>query len=54
MTSTFVGVKVYKRPLKKLCLHCGRHVIVTAFRKDHGYKLPVSYCQEHAEMRGAV
>jgi hypothetical protein len=54
MTSTFVETKVYKRPLKKTCLHCGRLAVVSAIRKNNGFKLQVRYCMEHAKMRGAV
>ena len=50
----FVGVKTYQRPIGKSCMHCGRKATVTATRKLHGFRLPVYYCQVHAEMRGAV
>ena len=54
MTSTFIETKVYKRPLKKNCLHCGRSAVVKAIRKNNGFRLQVRYCMEHAEIRGAV
>jgi len=56
-TATFVKVKFHKRPLSKKyssCLHCGRSAVITATRKLHGFRLPVQYCQDHAELRGAV
>lgn len=46
MTSTFVHVKAYKRPIGSNCMHCGCPATVTADR------MRVWYCAEHAEIRG--
>jgi len=50
----FVKVKVFKTTAGKLCMHCGRQATVTAYRLSGTFKLPVRYCAEHAEIRGAI
>lgn len=50
----FTKVKAYKRGIGKSCLHCGRSATVTAIRVKGRLKMPVRYCHEHADMRGAT
>lgn len=50
----FTHVKRHKTPVGKSCLHCRRPATVTATRKTGGFKMDVAYCDEHAEMRGAI
>lgn len=55
MTTKFIKVKWHKRPFGKSCLHCGRSAVVTALRvQEKKYRLPVRYCEEHAELQGIV
>ena len=49
MTTRIIGVKRYKRPIGRACMHCGRPATVTATRKGR-HRLNVRYCAEHAAM----
>lgn len=57
-TDRLVGVKTYKRPIGKSCMHCGRRATVTARRKFKAkgawMELAVRYCDRHAAELGAV
>ena len=53
MTTKFTHIKHHSRSIGRDCMHCGRPATVTAVRKqDNKLKLPVRYCDEHAEIRG--
>ena len=54
MTNKFIKVKWHKRPFGRSCMHCGRSAVVEALRVhvESKHRLPVAYCDEHAEVRG--
>jgi hypothetical protein len=57
VTETFVSVKRPKSGVGRQCMHCGRPATVKATRvarygKNSVRRLPVRYCDEHAELRG--
>lgn len=60
MTERFVNVKTFtKRKTGRKCMHCGRPARVLADRIDRyrdgkRFRLQVRYCDEHAQLRGAV
>jgi hypothetical protein len=60
MATRFIKVKAYQRPVtnsrgvKLTCLHCRKGATITATRRQGKFRMPVRYCPDHAQMRGAI
>ncbi len=54
MTERWVKVKQHRRSIHRNCAHCTTTATYTATRIRNGFRMQLSMCQMHAELRGII